>query len=110
VVFRSIDTLRRVEAPAPAGSAAPEGARPFDAAGVRAALERLQAALGDFDLSAATSALVELEGVALPGGAAAELETLRRHVEAYEYDEARSVAERLVAQVEEPEAAARDEG
>jgi len=107
VVFRSIDTLRRAEAPAPAGSGA---ARPFDPAGVRAALERLQAALGDYDLSAATGALVEIEGVALPGGAAAELGTLRRHVDAYEYEEARTVAERLVAQVEEPEAAARDEG
>ena len=96
VVFRSIDTLRRAEAPAPAGSTAPEEARSFDVAGVRAALERLQAALGDFDLSAATSALFELEGVALPGGAAAELETLRRHVDAYEYDEARAVAARLL--------------
>ena len=65
-------------------------------AAARGALERLQAALGDFDLSSASSALAELERVAMPG-AVSELARLRNHVDSYEYEEARVLATRLLA-------------
>jgi hypothetical protein len=61
----------------------------------RTALERLQAALGDSELSAASCALSDLGGVAMPGGAA-DLALLRNHVDSYEYDEAQVLATRLL--------------
>ncbi len=61
VVFRSIDTLRR--AAPPAASEPGQLSVPAEAS---TALTRLQTALGDFDLSAATSALAELDGIAMP--------------------------------------------
>jgi hypothetical protein len=61
----------------------------------RAVLERLQAALGDFDLSAASGALADLDRVALPGHHS-DLARLRTHVDSYEYDEARVLATRLL--------------
>jgi len=94
VAFRSIDTLREAKAPAPA-----EPDRPFVPAEARAALERLQAALGDFDLSAASRALSDLGNVAMPGGGAADLALLRNHVDSYEYNEARVLATRLLEQL-----------
>ena len=96
VAFRSIDTLRGPAAPAPA-----EAARPFVAAEAKAVLERLQKALGDFDLSAASAALLDLGGVAMPGGAAADLARLRNHVDGYEYEEAGALAARLLEQIGE---------
>jgi exopolyphosphatase/pppGpp-phosphohydrolase len=62
-------------------------------------LERLQAALGDFDLSAATSALAELDSVEIPR-AADVLSRLRHHVDSYEYDEARVIATQLLEQID----------
>jgi hypothetical protein len=76
----------------------PKRERPSVPAAARSALERLQAALGDFDLSAAGSALTDLENVAMPG-AASELARLRNHVDNYEYDEAGALATRLLAQI-----------
>jgi exopolyphosphatase/pppGpp-phosphohydrolase len=61
-------------------------------------LTRLQTALGDFDLSAATSALAELERVDMPR-AANLLSRLRHHVDSYEYDEARVIATQLLNQI-----------
>src|SRR5206468_6933361 len=58
VVFRSIETLR-----GGATTVAGEPEHVFVPAEARAPLERLQTALGDFDLSAATSALADLGGV-----------------------------------------------
>jgi hypothetical protein len=63
-----------------------------------AVLERLQAALGDFDVSAVSSALADLEGVAL-SGSVSDLARLRNHVEGYECDEARALASRLLEQI-----------
>jgi two-component system sensor histidine kinase/response regulator len=91
VVFRSIDTLR--------------GSRPADAVepgqvlvppAARAPLERLQSALGDYDSSAASTALAELDRIAMPGAAAGELARLRQHIDGYEYEEARALATRLL--------------
>jgi HPt (histidine-containing phosphotransfer) domain-containing protein len=93
VVFHSIETLRHVTTP---GSTEPES--PFVPAHARSALTRLQTALGDFDLSAATSALAELEAVDMPR-AASVLSRLRRHVDSYEYDEARVVVTELLEQI-----------
>jgi len=93
VVFRSIETLR--------GGATPVASEPehvFVPPEARAPLERLQAALGDFDLSAATSALADLGGVSMPG-ATGVLERLRHFVDSYEYDEARAIATGLLDQI-----------
>ena len=67
-------------------------------AAARGALERLEAALGDFDLSAASNALAELEGVAMPD-ALGDLARLRKHVDSYEYEEAKVLATRLLRQI-----------
>ena len=93
VVFRSIDTLRRATPPA-----ATEPRQLSVPAEASTALTRLQTALGDFDLSAATSALAELDGIAMPG-AAHVMAQLRRHIDNYEYDEARVIATRLLEQI-----------
>ena len=93
VVFRSIDTLRRATPPA-----ATEPGQLSVPAEAWTALTRLQTALGDFDLSAATSALAELDGIAMPG-AAHVMAQLRRHIDNYEYDEARVIATRLLEQI-----------
>ena len=93
VVFHSIDTLR--------GTSGPDRREPevlFVPAAARGALTRLQAALGDFDLSAATSALAELESVDLSRAGPA-LCRLRQHVDGYEYDEARAIAIQLLEQI-----------
>ena len=92
VVFRSVDTLRVPVAPVVTET----GHMPASA---RAALERLQAALGDFDLSAANHALADLDGLAIEGNAAGHLVRLRNHVDSYEYDEARVLATKLLDQI-----------
>jgi two-component system sensor histidine kinase/response regulator len=94
VVFRSIDTLRE--------SRASTGAEPGHVLvppAARAALERLQAALGDFDLSAASTALADLDLVAMSGASAGELARLRQHVDGYEYEEARALTTQLLGQI-----------
>jgi hypothetical protein len=72
------------------------GPSPIPAA-ARPALDRLQAALGDFDLSAASSALADLDRIVRPG-TISELVQLRQHVDRYEYEEARMLATRLLGQ------------
>jgi CheY-like chemotaxis protein/HPt (histidine-containing phosphotransfer) domain-containing protein len=94
VVLRSIDSLREGrDAPVPT-----EPERQLVPAEARAVLERLQAALGDFDLSAASGAMADLDGVAMPGDAS-DLARLRTHVDNYEYDEARVLTTRLLEQI-----------
>jgi HPt (histidine-containing phosphotransfer) domain-containing protein len=93
VVLRSIDTFRIT--PTAAGTQSGQLVVPMEA---RPALERLQVALGDFDLSAASSALADLNRVALPGNIT-ELVRLRNHVDSYEYDEARTLVTRLLEQI-----------
>jgi HPt (histidine-containing phosphotransfer) domain-containing protein len=93
VVSRSIESLRGAIAPVAAGPA-PLSIPP----GARAGLEKLQAALGDFDVSAAGSAMADLERIAMPG-AAGDLSQLRSHVDSYEYEEARALATRLLGQI-----------
>ncbi len=94
VVFRSIDTLREARAAVPS-----EPTQVFVPADARAVLERLQAALRDYDLSAASAALDDLDGLAMPGSAAGDLVRLRNRVDSYEYDEARVLATRLLEQI-----------
>jgi two-component system, sensor histidine kinase and response regulator len=93
IVFRSIDTLREVGV-----TVAAEHGQVLVPLAARAALERLQAALGDFDLSSASSAVAELEGVAMPG-ASSDLARLRHHLDRYEYEAARVLATQLLGQI-----------
>jgi two-component system, sensor histidine kinase and response regulator len=93
VVFRSIDTLRGARAAAPS-----EPTQVFVPADAQAVLERLRAALSDYDVSAASAVLGDLDGLAMPGNAG-DLVRLRNHVDSYEYDEARVLATRLLAQI-----------
>jgi len=93
IVFRSIDGLRGVPQPAAAGSG------PLILSNeARAVLEQLQVALGDFDLTAASSALADLDRVGLPGNVG-DLVRLRTHIDGYEYEEARVLVTRLLEQV-----------
>jgi hypothetical protein len=94
VVFRSIDGLRAAPPPAAAASA------PVALSGeARAVLDRLQAALGDFDLTAASSALSDLDRLGMPGRAG-DLAGLRTHIDSYEYEEARALVTALLGQVD----------
>jgi two-component system sensor histidine kinase/response regulator len=93
VVFRSIDTLR-----GPRSTVLTGPTQVFGPAAARAILERLQAALSDYDVSAASAVLDDLDGVAMPGNAG-DLVRLRNHVDSYEYDEARVLATRLLEQI-----------
>jgi signal transduction histidine kinase/DNA-binding response OmpR family regulator/HPt (histidine-containing phosphotransfer) domain-containing protein len=94
VVFASIESLR----PAPVGGGAVVG-RPFDRPLAGAALGGLISALDDFDLSSAGKALVDLDAAGLPDWARDDMLQLRRHVDGYEYAEARGIAARLLARV-----------
>jgi HPt (histidine-containing phosphotransfer) domain-containing protein len=93
VVFESIDALR-----GPISPAADDREQVFVPAAARTALEHLQTALGDFDLSAATSALADLDRIAMPD-AVSDLARLRNHIDGYEYEEARTLATRLLEQI-----------
>src|SRR5262249_19794398 len=93
VVFDSIDTLRGTPM---AGGGDPDSL--FVPAEARDALTRLQTALLDFELSAAASALADLDSVDMPR-AASVLARLRHHVDRYEYDEARVIATQLLEQI-----------
>jgi PAS domain S-box-containing protein len=92
VVFRSIDAVRGTSPAAvePGASVTPPAAR--------TALLSLQHALGDFDVSAATTALTALDRVGMTD-AIGDLARLRHHVDRYEYDEARALATRLLEQI-----------
>jgi two-component system, sensor histidine kinase and response regulator len=94
VVFRSIETLRP-----PADRDADVALSPFDPAAAGAALDRLAAALDNYDVSGASGALVELGKSSLPPWAADDLRRLRDCVDGYEYDEARGIASRLLTRV-----------
>jgi HPt (histidine-containing phosphotransfer) domain-containing protein len=95
VVFRSIGTLRE-----PAASAPPPTGRAADPAALRKALERLTAALGAFDLTAAGEALTGLASLGALPAVAGELERLRQLVDGYEYDGAAALAARLLRDME----------
>ena len=92
-VLRSIETLRTDSAASVTSShqlLLPIEARPV--------LQRLQTALADFDLSAASSALADLNRLSAAGNIN-ELAQLRNHVDSYEYDEARTLVTRLLEQI-----------
>ena len=95
IVARSVETLRP-----PAERQADNSGRPFDRAAAGAALDRLTTALDNYDASSASGALAELGTSALPAWAAEDLGSLRRHVDGYEYSEARGIASRLLARVQ----------
>ena len=63
-----------------------------------ATIERLTAALDDFDLSSASGALADL-GASLPPWAADDLDRLHQSVDGYNYAEARAIASRLLVRV-----------
>jgi two-component system, sensor histidine kinase and response regulator len=90
VVLRAIDGLRG--GPPPATTAPDPPTIPGDA---RVVLARLQTALGDFDLTAASSALADLDRVGMPDHADG-LARLRHHIDRYDYDEARVLVTRLL--------------
>jgi two-component system sensor histidine kinase/response regulator len=92
VVRRSIDTMR-APAAAVAAAAAPAPVTPV----ARAALTRLDSALGDFDFSTASKALAELDGGAI-AGTDGDLARLRQHIDNYEFEEARAITARLLGQ------------
>ena len=92
VVFQSIDSVRT-----PTAAVRTEPEVVFVPPEARSALIRLQTALGDFDLSAATNALAEINRVDMPR-AASLLSRLRHHVDSYEYDEARGIVTQLLEQ------------
>jgi len=94
VVLRSIATLR----PA-VRSGADTQQRSFDGAAADAALRRLTAALDDYDLTTASSALTDLGTCGLPASAVEDLGRLQRCVDDYQYEEARAVASRLLTRV-----------
>ncbi len=90
-VLRTIDSLR--EAPA---SMPPVTAPPSDPAKLRMTLEKLEAALSNFDLSASGEALTELDRLQAPVGMAADLARVRELIDGYEYDEAGQIVARLL--------------
>jgi two-component system sensor histidine kinase/response regulator len=92
LVFRSIDHLRAAPPPVAA-----ESAPVTLSSEARAALERLQAALGDFDVTAASVGLAELDRAGMPGESG-DLVRLRHHVDGYEYEEAQVLVSRLLEQ------------
>ena len=94
-VFRSIETLRETPSGAPAAAGTP-----YDPARLRSSLEKLAAALGNFDLTASGEALAELAAIGTPPEIAGELERVRRLVDGYEYDEAAGVVARLLSRPE----------
>ncbi len=96
IVFSSIRTLRSSD-----DTAASSDGGPFDRAVARAALERLDAALGASDLSGVTGALAELGSAGLPSFAQVDFSELRESVEGYDYDQARGIAARLLARLDD---------
>ncbi len=96
IVARSIETLRP-----PVERQTDTPGRPFDRAAAGAALDRLTTALDNYDASSASGALAELGTSALPAWAAEDLGRLRGHVDGYEYSEARGIASRLLARVQD---------
>jgi hypothetical protein len=69
----------------------------FVPADARAVLERLQAALNDYDVSTASAVLGDLDALAMPGNG--DLVRLRIMPTANNPDEARVLATRLLAQI-----------
>jgi two-component system sensor histidine kinase/response regulator len=95
VAFRSIDTFRDAAAATQSMTTGP-----CDTAGARAALDRLQVALDDSELSAATCALADLTACGVPAVAKADLARLRDRMDRYDYDEAQLILIRIVEQLE----------
>jgi two-component system, sensor histidine kinase and response regulator len=97
IVFRSIETLR------PAADSADEGtAGPFDPEAIGAGLERLAAALDNYDMSAATAAVTSLGTSGFPAWGVVDLDRLRRCVGGYEFAEARNIATDLLTRISAP--------
>ena len=94
MVFKSIGTLRPE-----AYRDADVAARPFDPAAAGEALNRLAAALDNYDVSSASGALAELETSHLPPWAVDDLDRLHGYVNGYQYGEAKGIASRLLARV-----------
>ncbi len=92
---RAIATLRDDTAAVPTVSTVA-----FDTTAVRAALDRLQVALGDFELTAANDALADLAGDGVPAGIAADLARLRNRVDSFDYGGAQIIVARLIEQLE----------
>jgi two-component system, sensor histidine kinase and response regulator len=94
VVFRSIDALRHV-VPADSGTGT-VGATAINPTQLRPLLERLQAALADFDLSGSSEALQEMSGLVLPPELRQKAARLQELIDGYEYDEAGEIVTQLL--------------
>jgi HPt (histidine-containing phosphotransfer) domain-containing protein len=99
VVFRSIDALRP-QARA-AGSPDVPPVATVEPARLRAPLDRLRAALADFDHSACTEVLGEIARLDLPEGLRLKATRLQELIDGYEYDEAGAVVNQLLAALPE---------
>ncbi|MBL8228706.1 MAG: PAS domain S-box protein [Bryobacterales bacterium] len=92
VVSRAIDTLRSA---VPDSSAASR----FDSAVARKALERLAAALNDFDASTAASALAEVTRMNFSTEEESLVMQLRAQVEGYDFEDAAATAAKLLSRL-----------
>jgi two-component system, sensor histidine kinase and response regulator len=94
IVFHSIDALRP---PAPADSGTgTAAATAINPAQLRPPLERLQAALADFDLSGSAETLQEISRLNLPAELRGKATRLQELIDAYEYDEAGQIVKQLL--------------
>src|SRR5262249_31063402 len=99
IVFRSIQSLRQVT-PAEGSSGVPASAQ-LEPARLRVPLDRLRAALADFDHSGCTEALAEVARLNLPRDLLSQSAHLWDLIDAYEYDEAAAVVSQMLAALPE---------
>jgi PAS domain S-box-containing protein len=95
VVFRSIDSLRP-QATAD-GIRSVSATAPVVPARLRAPLDRLRAALADFDLSGCTEAIQEITRLDLPADLRHKTARLQELIDGYEYDQAAEIVNELLA-------------
>jgi PAS domain S-box-containing protein len=95
IVFASIDSLR-TEAPSLPRSEGREKEQPVDLAGLRGHLERLRFFLTDGDLSGCAAVLQEIVPLPVPDDCRAQISRLQELIDAYEYEEAVRVVDRLL--------------
>jgi PAS domain S-box-containing protein len=98
IVFRSIESLR--EKPGEVEEAA-DAATPADPARLRDLLERLRAALADFDLSGTSEAFREVAALGLPAELRRELTHVHRLIDDLDYDSAAEAVGQLLSRMEE---------
>jgi CheY-like chemotaxis protein len=93
-VFAAIDNMRQS---LPRNSTTDSRVAPLDRANLQRALERLQNALANLDLSGSSVGLDEIDHMELPAALRTATTRIRGLVEGYEYDEAAAAVTRLLA-------------